>query len=72
MGKAVHGVWQHVRRWYSDTRRADGGRRVVVTGMGLVTCLGVGLQHVWPRLIKGHCGITKLEGTGITTDNFNQ
>ncbi|XP_023932238.1 3-oxoacyl-[acyl-carrier-protein] synthase, mitochondrial isoform X2 [Lingula anatina] len=37
-------------------------RRVVVTGLGLVTCLGCGTAHVWERVIKGHCGLTKLDG----------
>ena len=33
------------------------GRRVVVTGMGIAGPLGLGVGHVWRRLVEGHSGI---------------
>ncbi len=43
---------------------ATSKRRVVVTGMGIVSCLGVGVDLVWQRLVNGESGITQLTGSG--------
>ena len=40
-------------------------RRVVVTGMGIVCPLGVGVGHVWKRLIEGDSGVSAIQSFDV-------
>jgi 3-oxoacyl-[acyl-carrier-protein] synthase II len=41
-------------------------RRVVVTGMGIVSPLGIGVEHVWRRLIAGCSGISAIQSFDVS------
>ena len=41
-------------------------RRVVVTGMGIACPLGVGVEHVWKRMLAGQSGITAIQGFDVS------
>ncbi|KAK2630939.1 hypothetical protein EUGRSUZ_L03681 [Eucalyptus grandis] len=46
-------------------------RRVVVTGLGMVTPLGCGVETTWKRLIDGECGIRAITPEDLKMDNFD-
>ncbi|KAL9453751.1 hypothetical protein AB3S75_009372 [Citrus x aurantiifolia] len=47
-------------------------RRVVVTGIGMVTPLGCGAETTWRRLIVGECGIREITPEDLKMGNFDR
>ena len=45
--------------------------RVVVTGMGAVTAIGMTVPDFWAGLKSGVCGVSKLEGGGMPQDELD-
>ena len=41
-------------------------RRVVITGMGCVTPIGIGREAFWQSLINGESGVRRIEGFDVS------
>ena len=41
-------------------------RRVVVTGLGMVTPLGVGVAHNWSQITNGKSGISRIDSFDVS------
>lgn len=44
-------------------------RRVVVTGVGLISCVGIGTEETWEAVRQGRCGISRI--TSFDASAFN-
>src|SRR4029077_9823595 len=49
-----------------DSRKVVEMRRVVVTGLGMVSPLACGVEPSWRRLLAGHSGARRIEGVGVS------
>ena len=54
--------YEHV---YVDDRM-NRMRRVVITGIGMVSPLGSGAEPSWQRLNDGHCGVNKIDSFDVS------
>ena len=53
--------------YYNYKNRGENVKRVVVTGLGLITALGTGLEKSWKKILAGETGVGLIE-TYDTTD----
>jgi 3-oxoacyl-[acyl-carrier-protein] synthase II len=51
----------------NKNRQADNSQRVVVTGIGMVTPLGIGKQEFYRRLFSGETGIAEIKSFDTST-----
>ena len=47
------------------TKSQGDRRRVVVTGVGAVTPIGLDVREMWSSMKEGRCGVGPIEGFGL-------
>lgn len=56
-----------IQRYASTTQSQESRRRVVVTGVGVVSPVGSGAEIAWKNILKGVCGIKRLQDPAYET-----
>ncbi|KAH0451858.1 hypothetical protein IEQ34_019157 [Dendrobium chrysotoxum] len=75
MAACVRSVRELIRRFSSrtfDPPPLNPPRRVVVTGLGMATPLGCGVDTTWRRLLEGRCGVRKLSLSDLRMEGFDE
>ncbi|PIA38234.1 hypothetical protein AQUCO_02800126v1 [Aquilegia coerulea] len=47
-------------------------RRVVITGLGLLTPLGCGVETTWKKLVNGNCGVKEISINDLKMNSFDK
>lgn len=50
--------------------KLNGDRRVVITGLGVISSIGIGWEGFWKNLLAGKSGLSKI--TGFDTSGFDR
>jgi 3-oxoacyl-[acyl-carrier-protein] synthase II len=48
-------------------QHGSSSRRVVVTGMGIASPLGIGVEHVWKRMLNAESGIAAIQNFDVSS-----
>ncbi|NIS63451.1 MAG: beta-ketoacyl-ACP synthase II [Proteobacteria bacterium] len=53
-----------------NVRSKDGFKRVVITGIGPVSPIGIGKEPYWESLLKGRSGVKRIDFPGFDMDQY--